>query len=126
MSWTEFSFILRPSPISGIGIFATHDIPKGTRIFSGTFTQRRMKIADVPEAFHDYIVYLNDEECLAPHRFDCMEIEWYINHSDTPNISRLAPNHIVTIKDIKAGDEILLNYNELGEPDPMKKEYYAP
>lgn len=30
---TEFSFILKPSPIRGVGVFATHDILGGGTCF---------------------------------------------------------------------------------------------
>ena len=29
---SEFSFILKPSPTHGVGVFATHNISKGTKI----------------------------------------------------------------------------------------------
>ena len=84
MEWTEFSFMLKPSPIAGIGVFATHDIPKGTHIFKSTFNLRKIKIQEVPEALRFYCILLNDQECLAPERFDRMEIGWFINHSFDP------------------------------------------
>lgn len=51
MAWTEFSAILKPSSLGGIGVFATHDIPKNTKIFTGSFPTRIMKVKDVPEEF---------------------------------------------------------------------------
>lgn len=136
MEWTEFSFMLKPSPIAGIGVFATHDIPKGTHIFKSTFNLRKIKIQEVPEALRFYCILLNDQECLAPERFDRMEIGWFINHSFDPNIVRMNkidPNDIenslkvralYALKDIKAGDEITINYNNLQEPEHLKEAYY--
>ncbi len=125
MQWSEFSFVLGPSEISGIGVFATHDLPKGAKIFSGTHVQRKMKIKEVPPAFLKYCVFLNDEECIGPERFDRMEIGWYLNHSHTPNISITPEKRAIAICDIKAGDEILLDYNELNEPEHLKETYYG-
>lgn len=37
MACTEFSFVLKPSTslgVDGVGVFATHDIPAATRLFS--------------------------------------------------------------------------------------------
>jgi len=124
MQWTEFSFILQPSKLGGVGVFATHAIPSGTRVFSGNFSPRKMKITEVPEAFKKFCVYINESECLCPERFDRMEIGWYLNHSHEPNIRKLADSHVVAVRDIKPGDEILMDYNDLHEPDNMKEDYY--
>lgn len=120
----EFSFILKPSSIAGIGVFATHDILEGTHLFKGNFFPRTMKIKNVPAAFVKYCIFLNNEECLCPERFDRMEIGWFINHSDTPNIVKIAEKTIIAVRDIKAGEEIFINYNQLNEPEHLKESYY--
>jgi len=134
--WTEFSFMLKPSSLGGVGVFATHDIPAGTVLFDQMKHKiRRLKIKDVPAELIQYCVYINDEECICPERFDRMEIGWFINHSSEPNIGypkEMSNVHVMdeiksefcTIKDIKAGDEILMNYNDLNEPEDLKDEYY--
>jgi SET domain-containing protein len=122
--WTEFTFILQPSALGGLGVFTTHPISKGTRLFSGTYVSRTMKIADVPAAFKKYCIFLNDEECLCPERFDRMEIGWYINHSHQPNIQKNTDKYVVAVCDIKQGEEILIDYNYLNEPEHLKEDYY--
>lgn len=137
MNWTEFSFILKPSPLGGVGVFATHDIPSGTLLFNQDYksNHRTLKIKDVPEELIKYCIYINNDECLCPERFDHMEIGWYLNHSATPNIAKKDLNEITmnidrvkrpfyAIKDIKAGDEILIDYNYLNEPEHLKEDYY--
>jgi hypothetical protein len=135
MDWSEYSFILKPSPLAGVGVFATHDITAGSPIFDHTrpSTSRVLKSKDLPEAMRHYVIYLNDEECLAPERFDRMEIGWYLNHSTEPNIEKrsvgsegsvLDRPRFFAIKDIKAGDEIVINYNHLNEPEHLKENYY--
>jgi hypothetical protein len=135
VKWTEFSFILKPSPLGGIGIFATHDIPAGTDVFTRDFNLRSLKIKEVPEEFLRYCIYTSDEECLCPERFDRMEILWYINHSSEPNITPkgtigenkfdISKRHdVYAIKDIRAGDEILIDYNYFGEPEQFKEDYF--
>lgn len=150
MKWTEFSFILKPSTLSGIGVFATHDIPLGTVLFNQNIRSnlRVLKIKDVPAEAIQYCIYINDEECLCPERFDRMEICWYLNHSADPNIAKKVPQHrygsqdtsafkdaqdfydrrdknpFYAIKDIKAGDEILIDYNELNEPEHLQEDYF--
>lgn len=136
MSWSEFSFIVKPSPLGGVGVFATHDIPIGTQVFSPTISVKRiLKVKDVPAELLKYCIYTNDEECIAPERFDRMEIGWYLNHSSTPNIAKKnllqhdqvsdrVQKPFFVIKEIKAGDEILIDYNYLNEPDHLKEDYF--
>lgn len=136
MKSSEFSFILQPSSLGGIGVFATHDIPKNSLVFNTKFKIRTLKIKDVPAPFIQFCVYLNDEDCLGPENFDHMEIGWYINHSNTPNIARkytaytaeeinsFKARPFVAIQDIKAGDEILVDYNYLDEPEHLKEDFY--
>lgn len=138
LEWTEFSFVLKPSPLGGIGVFSTHDIAKGTQVFKGSFELRTLKTKDVPPELLKYCIHVNEEECLGPVRFDRMEIGWYMNHSDDPNVANefvltqethltIGPERkVFAVKDIKAGDEILIDYNALGEPEHLKDDYYKP
>lgn len=121
---TEFSFILKPSTISGIGIFATHDIPIGTSLFSGSLSSRKMNSKDVPSVLLQYCIFLDKDKCLCPRRFDRMEIIWFLNHSKKPNIKKTSYKKIIAISNIKAGEEILIDYNEFNEPDNLKDYYY--
>lgn len=121
--WTEFSFILKPCA-AGIGVFATHDIAAGTKLLTGKFRGRNMKIKDVPADFIKYCVFINEEDCLCPQRFDRMDIAWFLNHSHQPNIAKVAQNRVEALRDIKTGEEILIDYNELHEPEHMKEPYY--
>jgi hypothetical protein len=136
MQWSEFSLVLKPSSLGGVGVFATHDIPTGTILLTNSFGQRLLRIKDVPAAFMQYCVYLNDEECLCPERFDRLEIGWYINHSSTPNIARSPCEYsfeeinsfkarpFFAIQDIQSGDEILIDYTYLNEPEHLKDHFY--
>lgn len=123
--WSEYSFTLQPSSIGGIGVFASHDIPEGTKIFRENHSHRKLKIKDIPEPFRKYCIFLSDEECICPERFDRMEIGWYLNHSEKPNISyKNDMKRFITIRDIKAGEEMLMDYNELNEPEHLKEAYF--
>jgi len=136
MKWSEFTFLLKPSPVGGVGVFTAHDITAGTELLPVTFNVRTMKIKDIPQAFVSYCIFINDEECLCPENFNRMEIGWYINHSDTPNMAITNPaqsaslvpsivtNSFYALRDIKEGEEVFVNYNALGEPESMKEDYY--
>lgn len=136
--WSELSFILKPSPIAGVGVFATHDICAGTILMCKCQNTRKLKTKDIPAEFLKYCIYINKEECLCPERFDRMEIGWFINHSSKPNIALKESassdcdinNDVVhehgfyALTNIKVGDEILLDYNSLKEPEDLKDGYY--
>lgn len=100
-----------------------------------------MKIKDIPTDMLKYCIYINDNEVIAPEHFDRMEIGWFINHSNDPNIIRgiliqddlkktvvktddSKIRTVFTIKEIKAGDEILIDYNTLNEPEHLKESYF--
>ena len=122
----ECLFMLKPSTIEGVGLFAATDIPKGTVVPSyQQFCTRILKISEVPKEFIKYCVFLNDTECACPERFDLMPVGCYINHSDQPNLVQHSPTTRITIRDISAGEEILVDYTELDEPEELKEEYYS-
>jgi SET domain-containing protein len=129
--------MLHPSPLGGVGVFATHDIPIGTHLFNIKLSPQVKKIKNIPPLLLQYCIYISDEECLSPKRFDHMQIGWYINHSSTPNIlakktaapsldaiSTIDNRILFALRDIKAGDEILIDYNSLDEPEHLRADYY--
>ncbi len=131
--WSELSFVLKPSPLGGVGVFAAHDIAAGTHLFTQPYRVRTLKVKDIPQEFMNYCIYINYEECICPEQFDRMEIGWYVNHSSDPNIVNktqakdprsLDNRNVYAIKDIKAGEEILIDYNYLKEPEHLKEDYY--
>lgn len=124
---TEFSFILKPSE-HGIGVFAVHDIKKDTKLrlfgddknFDDGF--RILPKNEIPKKFLDYCIEFEDK-VYAPNDFGKMEIGWYLNHSKDFNAYH--KDYIwYSSRDIKAGEEILVDYNSLGEPDEFKQDYY--
>jgi len=123
----EFSFILKSSQYS-VGVFATQDIVKDTplRLFSDDNAfKNRIRIIDknkVEKEFLDYCIEFNDK-VYAPKDFGCMEIGWYLNHSKDFNAYHKDYNWYAD-RDIKKGEEILIDYNSLGEPGGLKEEYY--
>lgn len=109
--WNETSFILKNSLIQGVGVFSTVDLPARTQVLINQPKPRLMKIKDVPPEFQKYCVFINEEDCMSPARFDAISVGWYVNHSDQPNIEQRTISYIITLRDIKAGEEILVDYN---------------
>ena len=119
----EFSFVLKPSPIAGVGVFVTHKIKKGTRlrIFSGEPT-RKIRTSEVKEQsktnpmlakFVEFFAVASDGWAYLPANFSCMPCGWYLNHSDTPNSYHDEGYKYYASRDIEEGEEILINYNDL-------------
>ena len=60
---------------------------------------------------------------MTPIDFGKMEIGWYLNHSYFPNTFH-KEYHFYALKDIKAGEEITIDYNDLEEPEAQKESFY--
>lgn len=116
--------ILRPSTISGIGVFTLRDIPKGSMVFSGREPYFVKKLNEIPQGFRHFCIFLENGMCLAPRKLNHIETHWYTNHSFQPNLTILDNEDEIAIRHIKAGEEILLDYNELNEPEELKEYYY--
>lgn len=123
----EFSFILKPSNY-GVGVFATHDIKGGTflRIFGKEMMhEQRVRILpkeNVPVLFHDFCMD-RGHSLICPEDFGEMPVGWYLNHSKEANAVHRDFNWYAK-RDIVAGEEILIDYNSLEEPESAKEEYY--
>lgn len=125
---TEFSFILKPSEY-GVGVFATEDIKKDThlRLFGDEETIDFRSLVrnkeDVPELFQGYCMD-RDEKLICPMDFGQMHVGWYLNHSNSPNTYPDSDYKWYASRDIKAGEEITIDYNTLNEPEDGKEDYY--
>jgi hypothetical protein len=115
----ELSFILRPSPHDGVGVFCTHGIQKGTklRLFPGP--EQRFVPHEKPgtntllEKFCRWYGLEDSRGFHVPHDFGCMEIGWYLNHSGSPNAYHEENYDYVASRDIRAGEEITIDYETL-------------
>lgn len=124
---TEFSFILKPSTIAGagVGVFAAHDIEKGSKIvFLEDNQWRVLHKRDIPDDFLKLCAAQGNDFYICTNRFDHMEICWYLNHSDMPNITMIDFTTYEANRDIKKGEEIFMDYNQLNEPESEKESYY--
>lgn len=115
----EFSFILKQSPIAGVGVFTTHRIKKGTRlrVFSGEPT-RKMAMVDVKKnpvlaKFVEFFAVASNGMVYMPANFSVMAVGWYMNHADKPNAHHDEGYKYFASRNIEAGEEITINYHEL-------------
>jgi SET domain-containing protein len=122
----EFSFRLKTSNIGGIGVFALHDIEPGTWLAlkpRGVTVGVERKEKEIPKELLMYCIAKEDNVWQCPPEFNHMHLIWYLNHSDHPNAEKRDDGYY-SIKDIKAGQEILIDYNILEEPEDKKEDFY--
>ncbi len=127
-STNEFSFILKPSE-HGVGVFATQDIKQGThlRLFGDNEVVNLKALErekeSVPEFYQEHCLNRGDK-LICPQDFGHMHIGWYLNHSNNYNAIPDEVYEWYASRDIKSGEEILVDYNTLDEPDESKADYY--
>jgi SET domain-containing protein len=124
---SEYSFILKPSNIAGVGVFAVHGIRKGIVLYKDWMTgwPRNLKIKNIPKEFQKFCVCKNTTECFCPERFDQQLIWLYANHSFQPNFTiRKTDRAFVTLRDIEPDEELVYNYNDYEEAEEAKDSFY--
>jgi len=115
--------MIKPSPLHGIGVFAIRDIPKGTRdLFSqGVGEWIKLTIAEVealPKHSRDLVenhcLFDEDHYYVPDYGFKLVDLVVYLNHSDTPNVISINEGEFFeAIRDIAAGEELLLDYGTI-------------
>ncbi len=119
----ETLIALQPSGIHGIGVFAICDIPKGFRqLFSKnntgwielSFAETEQLPLPVKELIETYYLYDAEKYFIPDHGCKVMDMANYLNHSSTPNIISVNDGeYFETIREIKKGEELLVNYGEI-------------
>lgn len=112
------------SDIHGVGIFSIIDIPKGTYVFRGDkseviwFTEKDIGLSTLPQPvqklYTDFCVILPDgnfRKYGCPDSFNNMPISWYLNKSKNPNLSCDKDYDFYAIRNIKAGEELTVDYS---------------
>jgi len=125
---TNNTFVmLRPSPVGGVGVFAIREIPKGCRsMFSNPDADEkwikisRQEMEALPTFAQDIIVNycLFDEDAyFVPETgFKKMDLSYYLNHSDSPNIISVNEGeYFEATRDIKVNEELFLDYGTIVE-----------
>ncbi len=117
--------ILKPSPIGGIGVFAVCDIPKSCReMFSKPgagdewITVSKKEIESLPPHAQflvgNYCLFDEENYFVPGHGFKKMDVSLFLNHSDRPNIISINEGDFFeAIREIKEGEELLIDYGEI-------------
>ena len=119
--------MIKPSPLHGIGVFAIRDIPKGTKnIFSkgvGDWIKVSKEEVDaLPQHSKDLIenhcLFDEDFYFIPDYGFKLVDLVIYLNHSEAPNVISLNEGEeFEAIRDIAAGEELLVDYGTIVECD---------
>ena len=112
---------LKPSQISGVGIFAIRDIPKEINPFQGIRNQKWYKInksklegldEEILKMIHDFYVNEDNKNVWIPeYGLNGMDITFFLNHSKNPNLKTIDDGlTFITLKDIKKDEELTIAY----------------
>ena len=114
---------LKASPIHGIGVFAIRDIPKGCNTFFSNnmgewiklpISEVEMLPAHSKDLIETYCLYDDENYFVPDYGFKVMDLVNYLNHSNTPNIISVNDGiYFETLRDIKCGEELLIDYGEI-------------
>ena len=109
-------FDVRPSPIQGLGAFATRAIPAGTRLieYAGerlTPEQADVRYPDSDDRHHTFLFAIDDDVVVdaAVNGNDAR----FLNHSCDPNCDVVIDDQrlwIETIRDVEPGEELVYDY----------------
>lgn len=117
--------MIKPSPIEGIGVFALCDIPKGCRsMFSRANEQEKWIPVSKTEVDHlpahakalieNYCLYDDENYFVPDYGFKKMDLVNFLNHADIPNIISINDGEFFeAIRDIKKGEELVIDYGEI-------------
>lgn len=111
---------LGKSKIAGIGVIAIRDIPKGMNPFQGIHEQKWEEIKtkelkglnkEVLRMINDFLVIEKNNTVMIPeYGMNGMDISFFLNHSRKPNMKTIDGNTFITIKKIKKGEEVTVDY----------------
>ena len=117
--------MLKPSSIEGIGVFALRDIPEGCREMFGKpdapdewITVSKIEVDSLPAHAQflvgNYCLYDEANYFVPAQGFKKVDVSLFLNHADEPNIISVDDgDYFETTRDIKQGEELLIDYGEI-------------
>ncbi len=109
-SWTSKEVDVRETPY-GKGVFATANIAKDERVIAfGGYMLSEKGLTSLSKALQEHPFQVADDLFfgqIAEHELSTAD---YLNHSCEPNSGFKGQAFVVTMRDIKAGEEITIDY----------------
>jgi SET domain-containing protein len=119
--------MLKPSPLHGIGVFAITAIQKGERkIFSDHESEwievSKEEVDTLPQHAKDLVenhcLFSETHYYIPEYGFKIFDLAVYLNHSDKPNLISINDGEFFeAIRDIEAGEELLIDYGTIVDSD---------
>jgi SET domain-containing protein len=119
--------MLKPSPLHGIGVFAITTIQKGERkIFSDHESEwievSKEEVDTLPQHAKDLVenhcLFSETHYYIPEYGFKIFDLAVYLNHSDKPNLISINDGEFFeAIRDIEAGEELLIDYGTIVDSD---------
>ncbi len=128
ISFPKVLIELKPSPIAGVGVFATTGVSDGQRLAEGisesdyprliSWTHFSEYDADIREKIDAFCIG-TPEGFIPPEDLDFnhLSIEWYLNHSCDGNVGFNEDGDFVARRRIAKGEELTYDYG-LAESNP--------
>ncbi len=111
---------LKPSKVSGVGVFAIREIPKGKNPFwKDEKNWYRFNVSDfkgfdkeLMKMIDDFFVIEEDGGLWVPKSgLNGMSIAFFVNHSKKPNIKTVdGGDSFLTLRKVKKGEELVVSY----------------
>ena len=124
---------LKKSKIHGVGVFAIIGIPKKTLLFKGDESEMiwhkedELNIYSLPKPilklYKDFCVFKTIKTVKkigCPSSFNNMPISWFLNSSKKPNCAMNKNYDIYSLREIKSGEELTLDYDTFSEKSKNK------
>ncbi len=111
---------LRPSTRHGIGVFAIRSIPKGIDPLISRLKYRELRLSHeqvetLPRAIQKTLTmfcYFDEKGFLVPSTgLNIVEMAIYLNHDKQPNLRMQADGSFRSLKSIRKGDELTMDYD---------------
>jgi SET domain-containing protein len=109
------------STVHGIGVFALKQIPAGVTPLRTLRGHREIKVSveelkKLPKALRNHIeafCYTDGDTVLIPTSgLNSMDMAVYLNHSKRPNLRFLGDGRLVSLRAIRPGEELFIDYDE--------------
>lgn len=120
---------LKPSKFGGVGVFAIRKIPAGAEPFFGSAQPKHIffsveQLADlhpnVKRLVQDIVVFKNGVYHLPDNGLAQINIAYYVNHSDSPNLKVREDGHTFeAVEDILEGEELTADYSTYNDKEDV-------